>query len=432
MKELRPDNFTSKLKSVMVFLLILNILLFIMMAIITYRDIRIMRFNLITQGHAVLASFEGGRRAFMRRQFSGQDRFVDFLSDLQKQRNVLNIVIYDEKGDPIFSTSKGSSPKIDIKASVPRVKENDELVFIYKPYVFRAGFGSNRRMNMMQPDSLGKNRRHMDNMPEHEKIFVGVLLDKSTFNKQIKANMFTLGIMAIVLILAAVTYFYVGRVIKEYIKSMQKLKSTEHEAEMGRMGQVLAHEIKNPLSSVSGLLSFTLKKTEDEKQKDYLNRCIDEVERLDTIVNDFLTYGKEINLNKTDTPLCSIVSKVTELLDHDAQQRGIIFETSCNEAKINLDAEKFLQVLFNLTLNAVQASPDNNSVKISGNKNSLSIVNNVKEKIEDSDKLFEPFYTTKTRGTGLGLAVVKRMCELHGFSIEVENTDPFTLTIKFN
>ncbi len=215
----------------------------------------------------------------------------------------------------------------------------------------------------------------------------------------------------------------------------KKLKNAETEAATGRLSNILAHEIKNPLSSISGLISYAEKKETSETTKEILEKTQDEVNRLSTIVNDFLAYGRYIEMQVTDTDIQSIIQKTCTLLTHDADKKGITIDINDANFNCSLDNNKMLQVFVNLLLNAFDASPENDIVTININDATkvVTIANNTTQALDvDVEKLFEPFYTTKTKGSGLGLAITKKIVEAHEFSMSVDTLSPFTVSINFN
>ena len=232
-----------------------------------------------------------------------------------------------------------------------------------------------------------------------------------------------------------------------YLKSLEKL------AALGRLSFGLAHELRNPLASIRG--SAEVLRSDDNDHKDsieLLSLIEEESDRLSEIIEDFLQFaliGKERKIRLFPVPLTKIVNEViTELKNHPnySTKIEIITRFPKEELWVKGEIDSLKQVFLNLILNAIEAigdelgkviiSCDGKSSKLDENRNVLSI------KIEDNgkgmdsesyNKLFEPLYTTKKGGVGLGLSIVQRLIsEMQGY-IEVDTQlnkgSTFTLSL---
>lgn len=194
-------------------------------------------------------------------------------------------------------------------------------------------------------------------------------------------------------------------------------------AALGEMAGVLAHEIRNPLASMKGhaqLLAERLEPETPERQK--ADRVVGEALRLEELTADLLSFirSKQIERREVD-PRAVLEAAAGEL------GRGRV-EVSV-EGEVPdwpLDPSLLQQALTNLLRNALQASPQGASASASLAAENGSLVFRVRDRGEgvpeaDLERIFEPFYTTRTRGTGLGLAVARRIVGLHGGTITAEN-----------
>jgi two-component system sensor histidine kinase HydH len=186
------------------------------------------------------------------------------------------------------------------------------------------------------------------------------------------------------------------------------------------MSAVLAHEIRNPLASLKGnaqLLAASLADSERHGAK--ARRVVDEAVRLESLTADLLEYVRTGELHRREVSPAALLREAVDAVDPAA----ISLDSVGAGAGWTLDPERMRQVLVNLLENAVAAgAPVRASVREEGAR--LHFV------IQDSgpgvppserERIFEPFHTTRTRGTGLGLAVARRVVEQHGGSISVEN-----------
>ncbi len=179
-------------------------------------------------------------------------------------------------------------------------------------------------------------------------------------------------------------------------------------ASLGEMSAVLAHEIKNPLASLKGNAQLLAGGVED-KQKPKAQRVVDEAVRLEKLVADLLAFVRTGQLERRAIAPASLVPD------------GVEADTAGAPATWSLDEARMRQVLGNLIENGQAAG---GPVKVRIAEEGRRLVIEVSDKgpgvpADDRDKIFEPFFTKKTRGTGLGLAVARRVVEAHGGTIAV-------------
>jgi two-component system sensor histidine kinase HydH len=413
-------NFTSKLKTLLIIAMAVNMFIIVMQAMNTAGTIKNARLSLHLMGETALSTFEGGRRALMLLNSNNTKRFKTFLQNIGDDTGIKSIYLFDEAGNELLNTKNVELPYAKSFMHSKGALKLDEGIFMYKklPPMRPMGRGLGMRS--------GKQFHDFNNV----KLVAGVLLDDKKVKKTIANQyIFLAGVITLQLIIFIV-FWYTTRLMKSYTAQSKKLKLTEREAEMGKMSLVMAHELKNPLSSVKGLIEFSAKKVEGT-QKDIAERCVGELERLDKIVNEFLSYGKDIQLNIFQADLNTIVDETRKLLELDAENKNIDIEVTGRLGEVNADAEKMKQVIFNLMLNAIQATPENETIKIEMKSDKITIKNPVDSPEFDMSKVGDPFYTTKTVGTGLGLAIVKRIVQLHGFEIKIEFNETFNVEIAF-
>lgn len=231
---------------------------------------------------------------------------------------------------------------------------------------------------------------------------------------------FTLGVGAA----AAVTLLVLAMILIRWFLRRHKLeRALEHErrlASLGEMSAVLAHEIRNPLASLKGnaqLLARALAPARPTRRK--ADRVVEEATRLEKLVNDLLELARSEQLNRTACDPLTPARRAVEGVEGEVE-----VEDSGAPSSWVLDGERLRQVLANLVTNARQASNDLVQVRVYQERQQL--VYEVEDRgpgIPDADRqrIFEPFFTRRTRGTGLGLAVARRLVEMHGGTISVEN-----------
>ena len=207
--------------------------------------------------------------------------------------------------------------------------------------------------------------------------------------------------------------------LRENIASMKK---AERLSAAGRLAASLAHEIRNPLASISGAAGILRRGT---ASVEYKNDCLDiidkESQRLNKLLTGFLNFAipRLPRLQRTDPN--AILASVTSLVLHTAEAGNITLRhealASCPE--IECDPEQLKQVLLNLLINAIEASPSNATIYIRTVVNDGVLAMEVQDQgsgiSEDHlDHIFDPFFTTKPKGTGLGLAISSMIVAQHG------------------
>ena len=198
-------------------------------------------------------------------------------------------------------------------------------------------------------------------------------------------------------------------------------------AQLGEMGAMLAHEIRNPLAGIKGYAQIIEKKPQAERNSGFARRIVAETQRLETLVSDLLAYaGSDRELAAT-VDIGEVVAHTADLLQHEAEQLQIKIITECPEGiLITGNRDKLGQALLNLGKNAIQAMPDGGALQISAGVDGRHVIIKVNDNghgiiPEEMPRVFEPFYTTKAKGTGLGLALCRKIVEEHGGMIEAKS-----------
>ena len=196
---------------------------------------------------------------------------------------------------------------------------------------------------------------------------------------------------------------------------------------VGKLSSSIVHEMRNPLSSVKiNLQALARKVKDDPAYTEMASIALMQVKRLESMFSDLLHFSKPIQLELEDVSFAQLAAEVREILSQKAADNAIVLEVNdyLGDIALNLDKKHIVLALINLVDNAIQWSPPDSIVRITGklkpNRNSFVI------EVEDSGpglrddqlgKLFQPFYTTREKGTGLGLANVKKIVEFHGGTV---------------
>ena len=210
-------------------------------------------------------------------------------------------------------------------------------------------------------------------------------------------------------------------------------------AAINQLAAGMAHEIRNPLTSLSGSIQMLKSElTLEAHQERLMDIILRESERLNALITDFLLFAQPPKTNKDVWNLWNLMEETVELFLHSPEYRAGIevhYPRPTKEIRILVDSDQMRQVFWNLLLNAVQATGESGTLTIGIEKRwdglpqrpekewvHISIYESGKGiSPHQREKIFEPFYTTKDGGTGLGLSIVHKIVENHDGVIKVES-----------
>jgi len=234
--------------------------------------------------------------------------------------------------------------------------------------------------------------------------------------------------------------------ITKFKEMEEEMKRVDKMAAVGVLAAGMAHEIRNPLASLSG--SIQMLKTElslDDHQQRLMEITLRESERLNALITDFLLFAQPPQTHKILYPIRKILEETIDLFTHSPSFRDGIHirrPSDHEEVRVSIDPDQMKQVFWNLLINAAQSMSNGGEIRVQlGNGNGwgvtglplsselggkewakISIIdsgNGIAQ--EEREKIFEPFFTTKENGTGLGLSIVHKIIENHNGLIRVES-----------
>lgn len=207
----------------------------------------------------------------------------------------------------------------------------------------------------------------------------------------------------------------------------EELARHEQLAQLGRFGAVLAHEVRTPLAGIKGYAQLLGERVSDTRQQRYANRIVAESERLETLVSDLLTCARQDVLLAGVTRVDEAVQDAWEQLAAGASVKGITFEAiGTVGCPVACPPDRLRQVLLNLFNNALQAMPEGGRLQVvlSSDQSTATLVvadSGAGFAEQDLRRIFDPFFTTRASGSGLGLAVCRKIVEGYGGSIAAAN-----------
>jgi signal transduction histidine kinase len=235
---------------------------------------------------------------------------------------------------------------------------------------------------------------------------------------------------------------YAGReVIQSFLRDVtekrlleKQVRQTGKLASIGTFTAGLAHEIRNPLNSVNLQLLLLERRIRDgsrfseSESMELINIVREEVSRLDNLVTEFLFFAKPLNPDFHPNNIHRILDDVFALFHARMEQNGIALERDYvdNMPLLALDAEKTKQAFINIVQNSIEAMTEGGVLSVSTEAGPKRVVIKIEDTgagipREDLDKAFEVFYTSKEKGTGLGLPISFQIIEMHGGSLEIES-----------
>jgi two-component system sensor histidine kinase HydH len=223
-----------------------------------------------------------------------------------------------------------------------------------------------------------------------------------------------------------------AKVNRELQDSFEQIKRADRLSAIGQLSASLAHEIRNPLASIDGAANLIESpQTSDEMRKGSLAIIHKEIQRLNRLLTNLLDFARPRKPEFQLVEPSRLIDAIINLTGHSAQQNGITLrkEVAPSVPAFECDSEQMKQVILNLAINAVQAMTGPGEVVLSAREKDSSVMISVRDQgpgIEDEniEKIFNPFFTTKEAGTGLGLSVVYQIVTQHGGIVKaVKNPD---------
>jgi len=223
-------------------------------------------------------------------------------------------------------------------------------------------------------------------------------------------------------------YVILFRDITEVQHLKKEMERSQRLASVGSLAAGIAHEIRNPLSSIKGFATFFKERyknnPEDQKTADIM---VQEVERLNRVISQLLELAKPMEMNRQWTSIQEVIRHTLRMIEDQAKAKNIIVRTDLplHLGNVFIDRDKITQVLLNLYLNALEAMDKGGTLTVAvlpheGRMIRIDVTDTGKG-IDEKDlaRIFDPYFTTRSSGTGLGLAIVHKIMESHDGELRV-------------
>lgn len=216
---------------------------------------------------------------------------------------------------------------------------------------------------------------------------------------------------------------YLERLVEQRTK---QLRNAERMAAIGELASMVGHDIRNPLTAISGATYFLKNKSglgADERSREMLDLIEDNIEESNKIVSDLLEYSRDIQLDISPTNLMELVKASLSSIDIP---ENVIVVNDVDDEYLEIDGFNIKRVFVNIIRNAVDAMLDGGMLTITSGRSIRGLEVSFKDTgvgipVEIIDEIWRPLFTTKPRGMGFGLAVCKRIVECHGGEVTVES-----------
>lgn len=222
--------------------------------------------------------------------------------------------------------------------------------------------------------------------------------------------------------------------VQEKTDALQKMQAenlqSEKLASLGYLSAGVAHEIRNPLNSISLFVQLLKGDLEPDEKEEYSDKILKEVDRIDTIVRKLLDASKRPRFELKEVAIDQLIDQVIEAFQPQMDQRRTVVERHYRNIppSIQADPAELEQIFVNLFLNSIHELPDGGKIRVELDHNGVEMAIRVSDTGRGIPKehlanIFDPFFTTKSKGSGLGLSVVLRIVKNYGGKIGVEKSD---------
>lgn len=230
---------------------------------------------------------------------------------------------------------------------------------------------------------------------------------------------------------AAAMVMFARRRTAELERLRREMAQSQHMAAVGRLAASVAHEIRNPLSALRGLVQFLVKdQPKDSRQAEYGKVAVEEVDRLERVVSGLLEYARPKEPRRVTMDLAESAESTLALMHDDPRAQGVRITVSAADdlPLIQADPDQIRQLILNLVVNALEALDGRGHLDLRLRREGKFLV---LEAADDGpglpddvgEELFNPFFSTKERGSGLGLAIARRIAQAHGGQLFASRSD---------
>ena len=404
---------------------------------------------LTEKGSALIRSIEAGTRTGMMGMRGGGFRVQRLISETAQTPDIVYLMVTDASGNILAHSDEEEIGKTHgTELDLRRILRSEKVQWRLIPGLEGAStFEVFRRFSPTRVPFRGQHGGRMQGPwpkemregipPEQpEIIFVGLDMGPiEAARKQDTTNTILLASILLLIGFAGVFSLFLAQAYRSTRSSLtsleRELETSRRLASLGRLAAGVAHEIRNPLSSIKGFATYFKERYRDNPDDQKTSEImIQEVDRLNRVITQLLEFARPPVIQKKRASLQSLIQHSLKMIERQASAKQIqVLSRLPPEIKeVDLDPDGINQVLLNLYLNAVEAMDPGGklSVSLSMDEGSAWIKIMVSDtgsgiSKEDLEHIFDPYFTTKQTGTGLGLAIVHKIIEAHGGEVRAES-----------
>ena len=350
--------------------------------------------------------------------------FVEISRDVTEYRNlILNLKASEKKFRTILDTATDAILSIDENHKIVLFNNAAQQIFRYsRPEVL------GKDLNMLIPQQYGDHFRFVKRfLEEKTPNIMGKTLPLTALRKGGAEFPIELG-LSYYEMKGDITFTAIIRDVSAQKQLEKSLLQSERLAAVGQTVAHVAHEIKNPLMIIGGFSHQIKKSLVGEKSIQKIDMVLDEVSRLEKLVANLGDFTKEYTLMKRPADINSVIGDVMKLMGeiYPSEKCGFAVNLSPDPKEINCDPDKLKQVFINIIANGIEAMEDGGTITICTGEWSGGVEVRISDEgigigEEGLDHIFEPFYTTRERGSGLGLSISYKIVAAHKGEISAES-----------
>lgn len=350
----------------------------------------------------------------------GPEYFVEISRDVTEQRDLIRkIKASEKKFRTILDTATDAILSIDEEHRIVLFNNAAQRIFGYSRSEVLG-----KDLNMLIPSKYGDHYRLVKRFLETRKPKVmGDVLSLTALRKGGEEFAIELS-LSYFEIHGRITFAAIIRDVSDQKQLEKKLLRSERLAAVGKAVAHVAHEIKNPLMIIGGFSDQIRRNVTDKNAMQKLDMILDEVNRLENLIEDLGDFTKQYKLIKRRADVNSVIMDVLKIMKGIYSSEKYNFKADLNPdlPEINCDPDKLKQVYMNVITNGIEAMEDGGTIRISTDKWLHGVEIRISDEgsgISEKDLLhiFEPFYTTRAKGSGLGLSISYKIIEVHNGDI---------------